>query len=307
MLGPSGFVSPCGVADLDVEALGDAVGGAWDDFLAVATSADLSLPSRLPGWNGRQVCIHLGSWDDHEVLSGITAAARSGGGPAPTPGEEGNAALVEAHRHATDGDVLAALQRSRDVLEAWFQGPEPAQLGRALVRSSVGELPLLGLLSAGTYELAVHALDLAPCGADAPSDFLLQRGLAALIDVTGNLAARHDIPISVTAQTPRGGWRFSSAEDSTWTTTAVAAGDYEGTGVRGTAADLLDVSAGRVTLPSLLVQRRLVVQHLPSLMKLAPILTEVPGLPGGAALRAGVGGLSAVTGGVSRVWGRLKR
>lgn len=306
MLGPTLFPSPCGLAESTVEDLGDAVLGAWDDFLAVAASADLGRPSRLPGWSGRDACVHLGSWDDHRVMSSVVAAARSGGGPEATSPDDANARLVAAHRDATDEDVLAALQRSRDVIEAWFEGPEPAELGRALVRSAVGDLPLLSLLSAGTYELAVHALDLRPCGAEPPSPFLLGRGLAALIDVTGALSARHGIDITVTAQTPDGGWSFTSA-GGTWTTEAVAPGAYRGTGVRGSAEDLLDVSAGRTAIPGLLLSRRMVVQQLPSFMRLAPLLSEVPGLPGGAALRAGVGGLSAVTGSVSRALGRLRR
>ncbi len=307
MLGPQLFTGPCGLAHLDVDELADAIIGAWDDFVTVAASANLGRPSRLPGWNGRQVCIHLGSWEDHEVLGNVVAAARSGGGPAAESPDDGNAALNATHATATDAEVLSALHRSRDILEAWFQGPEPHELGTALVRSSVGDLPLLGLLSAGCYELAVHALDLAACGAAAPSEHLLQRGLAALIDVTGNLSARHDIPITVSAQTPTGGWAFESFSDGTWSTTAVPAGPYHGTGVRGAAADLLDVSAGRAALPLLLAKRRLTVQQLPSFMRLAPIVSEVPGLPGGAALKAGVGGISAVTGGVSKVLGKLRR
>ncbi len=306
MSGPDLFTSPCGLAAADPGLLGDAVVGAWDDFLALASSADLGRPSRLEGWTGREACIHLGSWDDHVVLDGLVAAARSGGGPEPVQTDAGHARLVAAHRDATRQDVLAALRRSRDDLEAWFEGPEPAELGRALVRSSVGDLPLLSLLHAGCYELAVHALDLAPCGADAPSGFLLERGLGALLDVTGALAARHHIDLTVTAQTPEGGWAFSSSSDG-WTTERVTAGPYEGVGVRGTAPDLLDVSAGRVALPGLLVSRRIVVQQLPSFMRLAPILSEVPGLPGGAALRAGVTGLSAVGGGITRLVGRLTR
>jgi uncharacterized protein (TIGR03083 family) len=306
MLGPDLFTSPCGLADVPPDDLGDAIIGAWDDFLAVAGSADLSKPSRLAGWGGREVLIHLGTWPDHEVLDQVVAAARTGGGPEPTDIDDGNASINAAHADATDSDILAALQHSRDLIEKWFEGPEPAEIGRALIRSSVGELPVLSLLSAGCYELAVHALDLKPCGADAPSPFLLQRGLAALMDVTGALSARHQIEIEVTGQTPNGGWGFSSSTDG-WKTTAVPPGAFTGPGVKASAVDLLDVSAGRVAIPTLLVSRRLVTQHLPAMMKLSPILSEVPGLPGGAALRAGVGGLSAVTGGVSRMLGAFRR
>ncbi len=309
MVGAQPFPRPCGLADTPVPDLGDAVVGAWDDFLAVAHSADLTKASRLPGWSGRDLCIHLGTWDDHNVLPGIVTAARNGGG-APSKDAAGvnkaNDDLIAVHATASVDDVLVALQRSRDDLESWFEGPEPDDLGRALVRSSVGELPLLSLLSAGCYELAVHALDLRPCGAQPPSPFLLSRGLAALIDVTGALAARHDVAITVTAQTPTGGWSFTASEQG-WTNDEVTAGTYQGVGVRGSTADLLDVSAGRVALPSLLLTRRLSVQHLPQFMRLAPLLSEVPGLPGGAALKAGVGGLSAVTGGVGKLIGKIRR
>jgi uncharacterized protein (TIGR03083 family) len=306
MLGPDLFTSPCGLADVPPDDLGDAILGAWDDFLAVAGSADLSTPSRLSGWSGRQVLIHLGTWPDHAVLAKVLAAARAGGGPEPSNIDDGNAALNAAHAGRSDEEVLDALRLSRDLLEEWFEGPDPAEIGKALIRSSVGELPVLSLLSAGCYELAVHALDLKPCGADAPSPFLLQRGLAALMDVTGALSARHEIEINVTSQTPEGGWGFSSTTEG-WTTSAVPAGPFPGPGVKASTADLLDVSAGRVSIPTLLVSRRLAPQQLPAMMKLSPILSEVPGLPGGSALRAGVGGLSAVTGGVSKLLGAFRR
>jgi uncharacterized protein (TIGR03083 family) len=305
MLGPTRFPSPCGLAETGASPLGEAVVGAWDAFLAVVDSADLSRPSRLPGWTGRDTCIHLGSWDDHRVLVGLVEAARNRGGSPPGDVDEDNARLVAAHRDATDAEVRAALQRSRDIIAAWFGGPEPAELGAARVRSSVGELPLLSLLHAGCYELAVHALDLAPCGADAPSPLLLDRGLGALIDVTGALSARSGIEITVTAQAPDGGWSLSSTSRG-WTTRPVPAGVFAGVGVSGTAPDLLDASAGRAHVPVLLVQRRLKVQELSSFMRLAPLLQDVPGVPGGPVLKAGVAGLSSVSGGVGRLLGRLR-
>ncbi len=75
--------------------------------------------------------------------------------------------------------------------------------------------------------------------------------------------------------------------------------------MRGSAADLLETASGRSNLPQLLLTRRLVVQQLPQWMRLAPLLEDVPGLPGGAALKTAVGGLSSVAGGVSGVVGGL--
>ncbi len=42
-------------------------------------------------------------------------------------------------------------------------------------------------------------------------------------------------------------------------------------------------------------------------MRLAPLVEEVPGLPGGAALRTAVSGVSGMVGGVGRVLGRFRR
>lgn len=315
MRGPDPFPSPCGLADPATDPdgavrhavrLGAHILAAWDAFLDVVESADLSLPSRLPGWTGRDACIHLGSWEGDRLLVGIVEAARTGGGAAPGDVDDRNAEAVAAHRDATDEDVRNALHQARAVIATWLDTPEPAELATARVRSAVGELPLLSLLHAGCYELAVHALDLAPCGADPPSELLLNRGLAALIDVTGALAARSAIDITVTAQTPVGGWSFTSTAQG-WVTSSVSAGEFEGVGVRGSASDLLDVSAGRTSIPLLLLSRRMTVQQLTSFMRLAPLIDEVPGLPGGAALKAGVAGLGAVTGGVTKILGRLRR
>lgn len=305
MLGPVAATGRFGLAEADPAELAVTVLGAWDDFLAVAASADLSRPSRLPGWSGRDACVHLGEWADNRVLEGVLGSARSGElAHTPDP-DAANAAVVAAHRDASDAEVLAALQAARDRIARFF-AEEVTEAGRLLSRSTVGPLPVLSLVHAGTYELAVHALDLAPCGARPPSALLLDRGLAALIDVTGALSARAGVDIALTAMTPDGGWRFTSGGDG-WTTEPVAAGSVDGVGVRGTAADLLDASAGRAGLPQLLLGRRLQVQQLPQWMRLAPLLDEVPGLPGGAALKAGVGGLSSVVGGVGRVLGRFRR
>ena len=196
--------------------------------------------------------------------------------------------------------------RARDRVGQYFSSDEVAETGRLMSRSTVGPLPVLGLLHAGTYELAVHALDLGPCGAPAPSAQLLDRGLAALVDVTGSLAARAGVQMPLTAMTPTGGWSFTSGPDG-WSTGPVAPGPFTGAGVKGSAADLLDASAGRTGVPQLLASRRMQVQELQSWMRLAPLVEEVPGLPGGAALRGAVGAVSGVVGGVGKVLGRFRR
>ena len=306
--GPVPAPGRCGLAETDPAELGAAVLAAWDAFLDVVRSpaTDLTRPSRLPGWSGADVCVHLGAWDDAQVLEGVLASARAGGQGEPGDPDAGNAALVAAHRDASVSEVVDALEAARARLAAFFASPDAGELGRALSRSGVGPLPVLSLVHAGCYELAVHALDLAPCGAPMPDATLLDRGLAALIDVTGALCARSGIDIALTAQAAGGGWRFRSGADG-WTTERSAAGEFTGVGVRGTPADLLDTSAGRSNLLQLLVTRRLVVQQLPQFMRLAPLLDDVPGIPGGAVLKTAVSALSGVSGGVTRALGRLRR
>lgn len=307
MLGPVAASGRSGLAEQAPAELGREVLAAWDAFLDVVRdpATDLSRPSRLPGWTGRDTCIHLGSWDDAQVLESVLESARTGALDAGADPDDVNAALVRAHRDATDAQVVAALVAARERVARFF-AEEAQETGRLLARSAVGPLPVLSLVAAGTYELAVHALDLAPCGAPPPAPLLLDRGLASLLDVTGALSARAGVDLALTAMTPTGGWRFTSGPDG-WTTEPVPAGPVDGVGVRGSAQDLLDASAGRAGLPQLLVSRRLQVHQLPQWMRLAPLLEEVPGLPGGAALRTAVSGLSGVAGSVGRVLGRFRR
>jgi len=289
-------VGHAGLSDTDPRALGEAVLACWDAFLAVVTAptTDLSRPSRLAGWTGADTCIHLGAWPDSQPLQGLLASARADGAGQDGDPDRVNADLVVAHRDEGSAAVVAALREARDALAEFFASDLPAQLGRQVSRSAVGPLPVLSLVHAGTYELAVHALDLAPCGAPAPDPLLLDRGLAALMDVTGALSARAGVRTTVTAQTGAYGWSCTSGGGG-WQVQRVPGGAYAGCGVRGSAADLLDTSAGRTNLGQLLLTRRLVVQDLPAFLTLAPLLHEVPGLPGGAALRAAVGGLGRVT------------
>jgi hypothetical protein len=299
---PSGAV---GVADLPLTDVRDAVLAAWDAFLELVTAPGTALdrPSRLPGWSGKDTCIHLGQWPDSQVLEGVLASARAGGAGRPPHPDRENDALVAAHRDATAAEVVDAVVRARDRLAAFFASDDAVRLGRTPSRSAVGPLPVLSLVHAGCYELAVHALDLRPCGAPAPPPALLHRGLGALVDVTGALAARSGVAMSLTAQGDTGGWRFQAELDG-WRTGPAPAGAFDGAGVQGATADLLDASAGRANVPALLLRRRLHVQDLPAWLRLAPLVEEVPGLPGGAALRGAVSGISGFGAGVGRLFGR---
>ena len=318
MLPPGALVPDgrCGLADTQPDVLGASVLRAWDAFLRVVEdpSTDLARPSRLRGLSGRDVLVHLGTWPDAQVVDSLLASAREGGTGTSSSLDEQNEALLAAHRDATQHEVVQSLHDARATLASFFASEDACRLGRAQARSTAGPLPVLTLVNAGTFELAVHALDLAPCGAPPPPPELLDSGLSALVDVTGALASRAEVDLVLGAQTPgHGGWQFSSGPDG-WRTERLPPGPLTGTGVHGTAADMLDAASGRAHLPQLLLTRRLVVHQLAQWMRLAPLLDDVPGLPGGAALRGAVGGVTTVAGGVAgvaggvgKVLGRLRR
>ena len=273
-----------GLASLPLDEQRDRVLSSWDGFLAAVEDVDLDRPSRLPGWTRHDVLVHLGDWPGVATLDTLLAEARSGTVAPPYDPDAVNARVVAAHREVSPADALAGVRRSRDRIAGWFAAPDtadgPRALGLAPVMSSVGVLPLLTVVNAGGYELAVHALDLGV----RPDDQLLGAGLAALMDVTGVFAHRRGLRSSLCAWTGRSGWQVRTDHDG-WVTTAVRERP-PGAAVEGDAAVLLDASAGRHAVPALLASRTMRVHGLADIVRLAPIVDEVPGLPGGPALRA---------------------
>ena len=273
-----------GLASLPLAEQRDRVLASWDGFLAAAEGVDLDRPSRLPGWTGHDVLVHVGDWPGVATLDRLLTRARSGTVAPPYDPDALNAEVVAAHRDASGAEVLAAVRRSRDRLAEWFDAPDatdgPRALGQARVMSAVGELPLLTVVNASGYELAVHALDLGV----RPGDRLLDAGLAALVDVTGVFACRRGLRSSLTMWTGRSGWQVRTDRDG-WVTNTVRERP-PGAAVEGDAAVLLDASSGRRAVPALLASRTMRVHGLADMVRLAPIVDDVPGLPGGPALKA---------------------
>ena len=284
-----------GLADLPAAELGPAVLQAWDEFIALAAGLDLGAPTRLTGWRAHDVLVHLGAWPEHDAVADLVASAGASTGP-HLNADRTNQRVVSAHREASRAEVLAALSAARERVADYFSTRHDTH-GCELGSSVLGPLPLGTVVHAVCYELAVHALDLAPREASGP---LLDRGLAALVDTTGALSARHAITIEVAATTPTGGWSFSSSARG-WTTHALEAGRVSGVGIEGPAALILEASAGRANPIPLLVSRKLVVHKLPSLLRLAPLVEEVPGIPGGTALKGAIKHLA----GAGRLLGKL--
>jgi len=276
--------------------------GAWDAFLDQAAAVDLDRRSRLPGWRAREICLHLGLWPENTALADLIASARSGGTGTPPDVDAVNARVTAAHRDASHDEVLAALRRNRDATAAYL-ADEPVALDSAPTVSVVGPLPLLSVVLGQAYELAVHGLDLAACGAPPPPAPVLHSGLAALADVTGALAAACDITGGASLVTPDGGWAFA-ADRNGWTVREIAAGDTAGTAVEGSAELLLEAASGRVNPVPAVARRRLKVHELGGLLKLAPIVSVAPGIPGGPILALAARTIGGAGGVVGRMFGR---
>ena len=274
---------------------------AWGAFLDQVATVDLDRPSRLSGWRAHEIAVHLGCWDDHTALADLIASARSGGTGTTPEVDAVNTRVVAAHRNASRDEVLAALRRNRDATARYLE-EEPAELDTAPTVSVVGRLPLLSVVLGQAYELAVHGLDLVSCGAEPPPPAVLQSGLAALVDVTGALAAACDITGGVTLATPDGGWAFD-ADGNGWTVRRVPAGEVSGPAVEAAATLLLEAASGRINPVPAAATRRLKVHDVAGLLLLAPIVQKVPGIPGGPILQ-----LAARTmGGAGGMLGRLFR
>ena len=271
------------MADAGRDEVAERVLRAWDAFLEQVATVDLQRSSRLPGWRAHEIAVHLGCWDDHTALADLIASARTEGAGALPDVDAVNARVVAAHRDASRDEVLAALRRNRDAT-ARYLTEEPVELDTAPTVSVVGRLPLLSVVLGQAYELAVHGLDLASCGAEPPPPEVLQSGLAALVDVTGALAASCGITGGVTLATPDGGWAFAADGDG-WTVRRVAAGATSGPAVEGSATLLLEAASGRVNPVPAAATRRLKVHHVAGLLVLAPIVQKVPGIPGGPILQ----------------------
>jgi uncharacterized protein (TIGR03083 family) len=296
-----GPVTSRGLAGAGRDVVGGLVLGAWDAFLGAAKSADLDHPTRLPGWRAQEVCVHLGVWDDYHALDGLVASARDGGGGGVPDVDAANERVTRAHRNAPRADVLEALRRHRDAVRDYLEGA-PAGLDLAPTAAPVGVLPLLTTIAAECYELAVHALDLREAGAGDPPEALLDAGLAALADVTGALAAAHDVPGAAALVAPTGGWRFEAA-DGGWTVDRVPgrAATAGGPAVTGDAAVILDASAGRANPVGLLARRRLGLHDPAGLLALVPLVDVAPNLPGGPILRLAARSLSGAAGLLTRL------
>jgi uncharacterized protein (TIGR03083 family) len=278
-------VTDKGLASNDSYDLAGAVTEAWDAFVELADGVDMAARTRLDGWTVRDVLLHLGTWDGESSLSAALATRGTPAADVPLDPDTANAALIEAHGDASADEILAALRSSRDAVVEVLASAADAEVGLAPVASQLGPVPLLTLVHAGCYELAVHALDLADAVDVKVDPVLLGSGIAALADTTGCLAAREGIDASIGINADEAPWSFTSRTDGGWTVDRIE-GSAHGPRVSGSAEDLLEASSGRADPVRLVTLRHLKVKHLGGLLALTPIIDQVPGLPGGRGLKA---------------------
>jgi uncharacterized protein (TIGR03083 family) len=275
-----------GLASGDPEDLAERFGAAWDGMIDLAGQVPPELPSRLEGWTVRDVLVHLGSWDEHPTFASLLDDARHGRVHELDDADARNALVIAAHQDAGPDEILGALLAARDRGLDFLRSPDAPVIGREWTDSTLGQLPVTGVLFASAFELAVHALDIAEPEQVPPA--LLDAGVAALVDLAGALAARRGLRTSVAIVTPTGAWA-TSTEPSSWSTTplgTVQPRDLRWPAVEGCAQDVLDAAAGRQLAAQLLLTRRLRLHDLPALLRLSPALEEVKGFPGGPTLRA---------------------
>lgn len=266
--------------------------GAWDGLLELART----LP---PEGLGRLA--ELGSWPERPVLARLMAQARdsagySARGPAPTPSQ---APLSEAprqdHSDEPPARVLAALDEARRrIAEALAEVEREPGLALLELDSALGPLPLLTQIHASAHEVALAALDCFPDRAAARaglSPAVTDAAVAAMVDVVGALAHRQGLRAEAGVWGEgTSGWVFRADAQGWRTESGTGGGPGADTpGIEGAAATVLGVPIGRTALPSLLAKGEIRLHRIGGLMALAPLVEQVPGLPGGALLRRAVG------------------
>ncbi len=289
-----------GLATADTPALADSINLAWQRFEEGLADVDLAAPSRKQGWTARELVAKVGEWEAGRRLDDMLRDAHDG-----EAGFYDNDAIEQRIREATadlpDAAILESVASARRTTAEWLASDGPQTWGLVHTSSPLGPLPMLTVVNAMTYQLSITALDLEPAGTEADPE-LLAVGLAALIDTTGALAGRKRVTGSFTAITPdlivgsgsRGGF---------WRTAQLDEDPHHGPGVVAELRTILEVTSGRANVPHLYRTGELHVRDLTGLVRLAPVLDGIPGIPPMGA----VGRALSVVDAVGGLFGRFRR
>lgn len=251
---------------------------AWELFSEVADSVDLNAGTRSRQRSAREMVISLGTWPDSRGIPGLLADAHAGA-TSTEPMKQASQRLATAHADASDEQIRDSVRASLAQTRDWLLSGDLQHNGLLTTPSPLGLLPMGTVVHAAAYQLAVTARDLLPAGAD-PRPDLDEIGLAALIDATGAVAARTGLVaaavavgrrVTVSTEVFDGGWTTDFADDEL--KPAVIAPEEM----------LLDLAGGRADFGA--VTRQLRFRDPRRLLALAPIVDEIPELPGGPLLR----------------------
>jgi Mycothiol maleylpyruvate isomerase N-terminal domain len=289
-----------GLASGDLATLATDIDRAWELFEHVAAEVDPDAPSRKHGWTARDLIARLGQWESGRTLTDVLADAHDGDAVHYDPD-----AIDERVREATAdlpfADILDGLSAARTTTREWLASDGPGTWGLVHTSSPLGPLPVLTVMNAMTYQLSIAALDLEQCGTTAP-DGLLDIGMAALIDTTGALAGRKHITGSFMAITPE---RIVGvgARGGHWRTAQLPEDPNMGPGAVAPTRILIDATSGRTNVAHLYRTGELHVRDLAGLLRLAPVLDGVPGVPPMGAIGRALTVVDAVGG----LFGRFRR
>lgn len=289
-----------GMASGDRAALAADIDRAWELFEELAAGVDPEAPSRKPGWTAHALIARLGQWEFARTLDDLLADAHDGDADY-YDADELDEQVRDATRDLPYEDVLASVSAARATTSGWLTSEGPDTWALVHTSSPLGPLPVLTVLNAVTYQLSVAALDLEQCGAQAPEE-LLGIGLSALIDTTGALAGRRHVTGSFLAVTPDGIVGVG-AHAGHWRTRQLDDDPQVGPGAVGPTRVLIDATSGRGNVGHLYRSGQLQVRDLPGLLRLAPVLDGIPGVPPLGA----VGRAMTVVDAVGGLLGRFRR
>jgi hypothetical protein len=289
-----------GLASGDLGELAATIDRAWELFEEVAGEVDPDAPSRKHGWTARELVARLGQWDFSRSLADVLRDAHDG--------DAGyfDADEMDEEIRATTADlpyeeVRASLNAARTSTAQWMATDGPQTWGLVHTSSPLGPLPVLTVLNALTYQMCIATLDMERCGATVP-DELLGIGMAALIDTTGALAGRKHITGSFTAVTPERIVGVGS-RGGHWRTAVLPEDHHQGPGAVAPTRVLIDATSGRSNVGHLYRTGELHVRDLTGLVRLAPVLEGVPGVPPMGAIGRAITVVDAVGG----LLGRFRR
>lgn len=281
---------------------------AWDELLAAVADVDMAAPTRKGGRTAARTLVVLGSWPDGRPLPAIRRDALEGlltAEPLDTIDDR----VVAAHAYGPRDHIMDSLQRARDEVATWASSPDVEREASLPVAGPLGIVPLGTLVAATAYQCAVAVRDLGPAGITTPPA-LLARGLAALVDTVGAVAAQQEATLALTALTPEIGIG-TGARNGDWRTVTVT--EPEGPTLLCNAGLLLDIAAGRASAPAAYARGDIRAQDLPGLLTVAKALAAAPGLPGTDGLRTALqayessaAAAQAVGGALGSAWRKLR-